>query len=888
MTKIPHKYIGRAKKIVDALDFNCKISFLILQLSFLLAFVFISIFFDSSEASISFQRASENISDYGCRSLHKPILDRPIKLNECLTKLDSRTFPDEDPELKHQWLFKYLDEQTREFRIQYLEDTIDERITNLAYLKKVVSWFNTDTKKINTGDKELDKEFARQAAGARVDDELCGQHLRVMVGTAKELEIIIEAKRRNYDKTLPELEEKHFRIARALESFGRYESGVMTGKVHFVGTYLQCEGTQMMLDEKVPTNKVGGRHCHAIVKLDKYLVPNLLNRTGHPYEVPLQLTVGVCLPETCHTKSFLENKQAIQTLLNNQFKLPSTLYLEENLEIDSLECGVDNDSEMAKLTLSAKLLIIFAILWSAIIIFATYRKNVKKTSDKLNGELVYVLDMFSLQRSWKDLVQERVEKESDRIHLNPLNAIKVLSSLFVLLEHSFFAEVFVGDNIVKSVFTIDTDPWVFFTVGANYLVDTLFVISAILMTYTELRKYNRLKEQSKTGSNGSSESIFVQWFKLALSRYFRLVPLFFLMIWFKRSTFRHLNNGPLWDHGMNKLTLHGACLNESWLVPFTWFGCYRPIGAQCLGQAWSVGNDIFFAIFLTPIVVLFTRRPKMAVYASFIVISLSSAVWFADWYNLPPSVLERFKGFRLDSMSLMFYEYTYLYTSPEFHVVSFIAGVLAGYCLYEYNKSPQKKWPRWFTSFSNFAGLSLACPMAAVICLPLFRNSSFLEKYPIHAPLLPGALTVGKILFAIANAVIIMRLTTDWKDTFLIRIFSGRVWQVLSKLNYLLLLLQVDILFFERSSRMNFLSYTRVGLYATIAFCYAYCMFFGCILYLMFENPISLIVKYLIFGHQKTQVIKPESILNADQKKKNDKNFPDYQGTFMSMTKLPS
>lgn len=141
-------------------------------------------------------------------------------------------------------------------------------------------------------------------------------------------------------------------------------------------------------------------------------------------------------------------------------------------------------------------------------------------------------------------------------------------------------------------------------------------------------------------------------------RYFKLVPLYFLIVWFKKSLWSQLGPGPFWDHGFNNRTLVWACYHqESWFASLTYQNVFRDIMLRCRPQAWYLANEVFFIVYLIPIASLLITRPKVALIAGVVAM-------FYSIYTIQPRFVNSFQEFRGYLPSAFLWDYSYLHEAP--------------------------------------------------------------------------------------------------------------------------------------------------------------------------------------------------------------------------------
>lgn len=797
-----------------------------------------------------------------------------------------------DEDLRYNWIWEYLDEYSPGSRISKIEESLDERMSNRIYATNIVAPLSADVLKANTGDKEIDRQIEKLAAGKNVDEHKCARHLKIMVSKLEELQHIVANQRAKFKNDTISLNESHIRLASVLESFGHYDSGVLEGRYMILGSYSQCLRSQLILDDERPHVRTSTRYCLAKLKIDNHLDPDLKRRKMKEYEADYALSIGICIPDSCHSISFTaKTRPLFQTLIDSQFRMPSSLYIDNSLEVKSMQCEVDSGSELRRLSWHGRLLVAFLVCWLSLIIYATYRnykqarggdltfKNNEMTTmisnainhngqdaqvcrDSSNFECIY--DSINLQNSWQTFTWVKPDNTGERINLDCLSFVKVLGCFLVIVGHTFLINFYLKvTGYFSSLSTMDHNPWEGLAVSLTTIVDTFFVLSGILITYSAMKKFsNRQKESSRKSSIRHSLLVFTkQWFSLFLARYLRLVPLFFLVFWFKKSLFIHIGSGPYWDFGLNKELYSGQCLRKvSWLTSFSFTANYVPLKQLCVGQAWSVSNDIFFALTLTPIIVLMTKKPIQAILLSIVISLASSYSMYLDFTNIPESISNFTQDGKLVGMTLLTRFSDAWYIAPHNRLSPFLVGALFGFLIYNYSQSKElKQWPTWLRGTAT--RLSIAIIMANFFFLSIFNSyrASFFNHYPVHRYLMAFSLTSSRLIFSSANSIIFLRMTTDWKDNLMMRFCSLKIWTVMAKLNYALLLVHLDVIMFKHLTQTYLNEFTFVDCLYEVGSMYSISCLLALIVHIFFEKPINNLINVFIlrkiFGNNQTKIV---------------------------------
>jgi len=810
------------------------------------------------------------------------------------------------------WRWLYVQELRQEFTLLRREKTMDERLSNIAYTTSTSRTKMIDYHTYNTGDKKQDILLEQQSAGSRVDDKLCDKHLKEMADDLNELEKIVALKRSNAND---QFEEKHYRLARVLDSFGHYESGYFSGRTHSLGSWEQCIKSQQVLSKEgaVPREEVqqlvDSRFCWAKLSLAKHLHPSLAQRRPSKFESSFTgLQVGVCIPATCHSRNFHtnRNRRLLQKLIDSQFKLPRSIYVDENLQLDSVFCDVDRDSPLFGLPLSGKLFLACLGAYVLLTIYATKKvaelesfekhqaedgetkvtQTIEEASEKTSRKverperLIGVFECLDLRASWRELIgcDYRIF-QAGSIDINSLNPIRCLACVTVVWAHEMMLKSSHSMGFLRDLNNYENKVQGPISLIISNLVDTFFTISGILMAYFTLKGIRRANGRRITAvadakqerpptnlqlseENQSSHQVkledtdtamrlrlmvnqFVNGiFHILRARYLRLVPLFAIVYYFKRTVVLYMGSGPFWDYGFNKETYYGACHRENWLTPFIFSTSSLPLSKQCLMQSWSISSDMIYTIVIAPILIIMSRRPKLAIFMGLSLCVISAIFTLEAASRLDDEDDFLLKDLSAPGVSLTVNKLSYIITGLRFRIYPSIVGMIAGYLMSKCEFSDQKyQWPIWFTGHATIgSSLYLVSYITLTLLGPSFKDSI----RPYHMYVLPFFITLNRVLWATANATICLRMMTDWKDTSLIRTFRNRFWYSLAKLSYALLLIHYELIIWEENETSTQVT-TRWAITRSVCVVLMLALPISIFLNVFIENPMEKLVrKYVL------------------------------------------
>lgn len=750
------------------------------------------------------------------------------------------------------WGYKYVDELKPGFEMLIKETSIDQRLANLAHVSNQLKLGNVDFFTINTGDARLDLEYSKAILGSKVDKTRCETELQKMVLLLAELnELNANKMKFGSMNSSFELQERHVRFAHLLDSYGRYESGSLSGKTYFSGSYMQCISTQLQLDSDKPEVRTSTRYCTAKLDARKHLNSSLERQQRVRNRPNATFHVGICIPESCHSESFKRHEHLLKELVYSQFELPKSMFHDQRPELKSVHCLPDADSQFRQLTLGGKLLIASLLFWFVLLVVSTYadqqHQPTVESDDKPKGQQKNHWDHFrnalNLKRSWSDFIldNERPAKVK-RVQLDPLNIIKVLGCVYVVYGHTVLAHMLTVSGLVRAHQQYDSDPFMTANGAGTLIVDCFYVITGILLTYIAVKRF-RDREAEKLPMDGELRLYAKFTSHIIVTRYLRLVPLYFLVYWFKRSVFPLLGAGPNWDYGLNKATQDGSCQFETWASPFAFLAAYKPLNRQCLPQAWSIAGDLFFTVFLTPVIVVMAKRPKLASLMAVSICILSLSAMLKAMESIDEAIRPDALVLRCYTTAIFLSEYSLIYTAPHYRVFSLLIGTLAGYRLYHYNEGSTKRWPNFFKGTATKLAIAFMITLLSLPPLIPILRAHILDTYPVPPNMFIHFNSTFRLLWSLSCAIVFVRMVTDWKGNYFMQNCAGKFWKITAKLNYAILLVHIDVLGIQGQLKTNPDEYSKFTLFSLFSSTLIISCVLGLVLHVCIENPLDKLIR---------------------------------------------
>lgn len=774
----------------------------------------------------------------------------------------------------YDWIRLYVSQHSKEYyEVKTVEDTIDQRAANLNKVQLMARYVSDDIARVDQDDPQVREEYRRFINGPGVNSEQCTRHLERMVHLSNELKEFIDDKRKGINLDT-ELDDEHMHLIKILDSFGRYESGLFDGRHVFPPINRECHETRLILEsnqtDTTSLNDASARPfvkmrvCHASIDLSKYLDPRLKSSDDIKFSGRHEgyIRVGLCLPSTCHSSDLLHNKKLIQYLIDDQIDAPDRLFVSESWELgDDMICLNDRENIINIERSKGVLLLIALFTWLGAMVLSTYYE-IELSNPQIPVYIRNIAICLNIKRSidkllsfGEDCSQSRIDvkRKTDRVNLEPLNSIKFLNMAAVIAVNTWLLHVARSETLVQGLSLFERSLFVRWLMGTPILVDSTFIISATLLCFAILNKLDR------TGTKPlRSVRRFIQLsFREISFRYIRFVPLYFVYHWLKRNVFLRIGYGGYWDPGFNKYTLSGACKQESWWIPFTPMSAYLPLGRQCIPQAWSVGTELLAAVVIIPLTMAIQKRPQMVCVVSVLLTIAASGMTYDAivdkinhsnaWQHL----------IQLDGTSVVafFDEFSSIYVRAHHQIGLSVIGLWTGYALYLYDRGKIKDWPQWLKG----AGTKAASMTTILLFImrPLLFASGPTETVQKEQLVLHSFVSF-RLLWALSNMILILRLTTDWKDIlFKGRLLRGSFFKAAGKLHFAMLLIHIDLItMFAFTAEGSTATSVAIGLISEASSTYFYSFVLAVPVYVCFENPFSELIKRVIFNNIRVEKTK--------------------------------
>ena len=743
--------------------------------------------------------------------------------------------------------------KTKESEIVYYENNNVES-TSLTYddlvFEALDRSYRTRLYQSNMHNYDNRDDLHRASDPSLVSSRRCQRDLNFLMSQLESLQRMRAKDPNTYNEVLsPELYS-------FFDSFASEEPGLLRGNYHWVGNWRECKRRNIFhLDKNNRSNsfQFKGRYCTASIRspawdakaeeriVSLHMEDRYFKYPGQHYDYKrfFRIQLGICLPESCDSKIISTRPHDIRTLAT--FKLSEPL---RSYQLADLFCLPDETSKLREIETSGKWLIFVAVLWSLSTIVATLadhyygrpwdNNSCKQTrAAKLAATFVEkLIDVLSIRRNIGRLIETKSLQPSEVLikqqfkpaeapKLMPndllfLNAFKVFSMPMIIFGHvgmmfkhldryALDYEGF-GDDC-RGNFAFH------YFASTPFFVDWFFVITGFLTTY--LMFVTRKVERNSR----------LDWAYTMFHRYWRLAPIYLLTFWFVKSLFVYTGHGPNWDYGTQNMTLRAICRSESWWWPITLTSNLHSLHEECVMPAWYLACDMQFYL-ITPLVLIMLHKSPLlgwlvSIGAIGVCVSLRLHRYLTDERTQPLELMRP----RYDLYMRNNWDLHPTYVHPQYRIATYLIGILAGHYTFmvlsgkwrssiyptgsETARSSrptggagvgasnrlQRQQTSRYAPILRLAlwltGLSLLVLMSVAT---LFISEYFPQSLEEHVKYFTAL--IYSIHHSQAGIAMALFLVTTMLGQYkpLRRFMSLPIWTVISRLNYIVFLIQVEII----------------------------------------------------------------------------------------------
>ncbi|XP_046381394.2 nose resistant to fluoxetine protein 6-like [Haliotis rufescens] len=307
-------------------------------------------------------------------------------------------------------------------------------------------------------------------------------------------------------------------------------------------------------------------------------------------------------------------------------------------------------------------------------------------------------------------------KNPNAIHC--LHGIRFFSIMWIILGHTYnYGILSVQDNpTTENLLDADKLFKRFSFQGiqaAGFAVDTFFFLSGLLICFLTL------KDVKKRPVNCGYAGMFY------FHRYWRLTPVYMIVMMTFSCLYRYLGEGPLWPA---ELAAADNC-KQVWWTNLLYVNNLVHVDDQCMGWSWYLADDMQFYIISPFFIFLLHRIPVVGILATVMMMCAGVASSFAKEYKFGGDM------FRMKENP---HYWADVYIVPWTRVAAYCVGILLGYIMfkskkgslsntkaligwiltfavgltlcyvtYDYRAEGKDPWPRWGTSIYESFGRPL-------------------------------------------------------------------------------------------------------------------------------------------------------------------------------------
>lgn len=692
----------------------------------------------------------------------------------------------------------------------------------------------------------------------------------------------------------------HPNVVGLFDAISPVEAGAIRGNHFWMGDWHQCSRREIINPIQHPTYpnedpiRFMSRYCIASIRSPRWM-RTIKQRSAqleslyfkypeqkYDYQRFFRIQVGFCLPESCDSRIFFQRPLDVHKLATSRLTQPYSSY-----ELFGLWCLPDETSELRKIGGSGWVLISVIAVWIAMVLAATTLDllGVAPWNPDDSSNLMLWISACSMRRNFTRLTSKHKLAQSAQIkrQLERYNRSKLHSSNTLQIEtgksndipedecnqvmkpepqmkdldfldfFKVYAQIFIvaGHSMVliwqTYEYTSDDSFWsngYFFhslTASAVFYVDWFFVMSGIIVSYMMFV------------SKRVYQNTPIQWLYIVFHRYWRLGPLYIMMTWFNKTIFKFIGQGPNWDYGTSNMTIRNICERQSWAYPIFLISNWHPLHEECVMSSWYLSNDMQFFIFTPPILIGLSKFPIATYIGSLSAIGSCIVARFHRFFTDPHAKHFDLIHIRADSYMRNSWDMHPTYLYPHYRFPSYLLGILTGHYIYMVLsgkwRSPlydicgkQSLFGAWMRRLTLFLGLMITIPMT--FCTLLFNYATpWMDR---NAKVI-AALAYGTHHTYAALGVCVVAMSLIFGQSSRIRRFlSLPIWTTLSRLNYMILLINAEIVYFlcqddEWGIPFSLLGGCRIWLTA-LALCYIIAL----PLHLLLESPLAQLERHFI------------------------------------------
>ncbi|GIY24598.1 nose resistant to fluoxetine protein 6 [Caerostris darwini] len=644
-----------------------------------------------------------------------------------------------------------------------------------------------------------------------------------------------------------------------LDSWGKPGGGMFEGNLGHLGDYDECVDLDIpeLKDPDDSSKHQRGKYCLSEFQplLPKkpqlytlyHDIPELSNisakqtsfgataRNAHWFYL-LRFRMGVCVPSACtaeDVRSIMEQvpKQlhisGTTKIVNCETKQHFTvtngqIAIFENVPVRHI-VRVFIEIELLYIVFKPEcifraviaLFLLMMLVGTSLDVITVMRQGDDPEPPTITKKMFYrVLVCFSAYTNYLKLINVSVKE--DNKHLSAVNGVRYITVTWVIVGHSYLYADY--NQMTQGMRLAQLPPNFWFQAVANAMltVDTFFLMSGMLVTYSVLKA-----QEKRKGLN-----VFMYIFH----RFWRLTPPYAMTIAFLVLS-PILASGPVW-----KITLDPLIKNcqANWWTNLLYVNNYVNTYDFCLEHTWYLGVDMQLHILGLFVLLPLLKWPKLGAFVG-VVLTIGLAALAAIinlMHNFPPSLLGLFP----DPDDRVYVEVP-TYFKPYAHSGPYFVGMLLGYILV---KKPNLIIPRGV----RVCGWLFFSALQCTVLYGVYRWNNGAPYTPLIATLYAGT---SKLVWSFGIFWMLLVCLTG-NGGIINRILSWKFWVPMARLSYVFYLLHPLVIWVhEAFAHSNTYTSHYFWVYNILGH-YMVTMVLSLIVSLTFEAPFLALEKILFGG----------------------------------------
>ncbi|XP_059481381.1 nose resistant to fluoxetine protein 6-like isoform X2 [Neocloeon triangulifer] len=439
-----------------------------------------------------------------------------------------------------------------------------------------------------------------------------------------------------------------------IDATGRSSARFMFASEYWLGSRLECDliNKDALTANTTDSTTTVFRIATLLVNLTHELTPK-----------PRKISLGLCLPSECGEQA--EVRQLMQLMLQQtapRYGPPREIKVAKIRSLPGEYTFFGDPGFIIFFVLCMAILTVTVVGTSVDLHQSFKEKPPKKLETCKKGRALEILTAFSVRQNAKRFFADKEKHEGS---LTTVHGLRVFSLIWVIACHTCLYTFRFSNN--QAFRLLVEKDFLFQSISnGNFSVDTFFFVSGTLLAYVFLRS----RDTKKPCTDSVVRSIR-NFFNFFIYRFIRLTPPYVIALAFVSVTSQYqashsVFDPPTWDH---------LTCPKVWWRNFLYINTLFPVQQMCMIWSWYLAADTQFYLVGTALLLIYIRRPRVAVVLSLVLLLASWAITGTISYNLQhqPSVDKPFDLF--DD----------LYDKPWTRFGPYLVGMAAGWFLSETN-----------------------------------------------------------------------------------------------------------------------------------------------------------------------------------------------------------